>query len=115
MVDELIDRFGEPPEAVRGLIDIALLRNTAMSLGIYEIKQQERLLLLYTNTLDIQIISKMGAALKGQVVFGTGSRPYIGIKTPSGAPPARHPCRHPENYAKLPESTIIYRKRIFLD
>ena len=58
-----------------------------MSLGIYEIKQQERLLLLYTNTLDIQIISKMGAALKGQVVFGTGSRPYIGIKTPSGAPP----------------------------
>lgn len=87
VIDELIDRFGEPPEAVRGLIDIALLRNTAMSLGIYEIKQQERLLLLYTNTLDIQIISKMGTALKGQVVFGTGSRPYIGIKTPSGAPP----------------------------
>ena len=87
VVDELIDRFGEPPEAVQGLIEIALLRNTAMSLGIYEIKQQERLLLLYTNSLDIGMISKMGTTLKGSVVFGTGSRPYIGIKTPPDAPP----------------------------
>ena len=86
VMDELIDRFGEPPEAVQGLIDIALLRNTAMALGIYEIKQQERMLLLYTNTLDIQMISKMGTARKGQIVFGTGSRPYIGIKTQPDAP-----------------------------
>ena len=44
------------------------------------------MLLLYTNTLDIQMISKMGTARKGQIVFGTGSRPYIGIKTQPDAP-----------------------------
>ena len=27
--DELIDRFGEPPAAVCGLVDVALLRNMA--------------------------------------------------------------------------------------
>lgn len=39
VLDELIDRFGEPPASVKGLIDVALIRNTAASLGIYEIKQ----------------------------------------------------------------------------
>lgn len=40
VTDELIDRFGEPPQAVQGLIDVALLRNIAASLGIYEISQK---------------------------------------------------------------------------
>ena len=29
VLDELIDRFGEPPASVKGLLDVALLRNTA--------------------------------------------------------------------------------------
>ena len=37
ITDELIDRFGDPPPAVQGLIDIALLRNTASRLGITEV------------------------------------------------------------------------------
>ena len=28
VLDELIDRFGEPPASVKGLLDVALLRNT---------------------------------------------------------------------------------------
>ena len=81
VMDELIDRFGEPPTAVLGLIDIALLRNTAMRLGIYEIKEQDKLLLLYTQKLEIEVISALTQTLKGLVIFGSGSKPYIGIKT----------------------------------
>lgn len=33
VTDELIDRFGEPPESVNGLIEVALLRNRASALG----------------------------------------------------------------------------------
>ena len=40
VTDELIDRFGDPPQAVQGLIEVALLRNIAASLGIYEISQK---------------------------------------------------------------------------
>ena len=32
--DELTDRFGAPPSSVWGLIEIALLRNSAKALGI---------------------------------------------------------------------------------
>ena len=37
VIDELCDRFGEPPRSVMGLIDIALLRGKAASAGISEI------------------------------------------------------------------------------
>ena len=87
VVDELIDRFGEPPTAVLGLVDIALLRNMAMGLGIYEIKQQEKLILLYTSKLEIEVISQLSAALKGLVTFGSGKKPYIAIKTMANIEP----------------------------
>ena len=63
--DELIDRFGEPPEAVQGLIDVALLRNMAARLGIYEIKQQADILLLYQRKLDLQAGSRMSRRPQG--------------------------------------------------
>lgn len=38
VIDELCDRFSDPPKEVLGLIDIALLKGSAQALGIYEIK-----------------------------------------------------------------------------
>lgn len=78
--DELIDRFGEPPEAVQGLIDVALLRNMAAALGIYEVKQQQDTLLLYQRKLDLNVGAKMSAALKGRVMISAGSKPYFAVK-----------------------------------
>ena len=40
LIDELIDRFGDPPKSVQGLIDIALLRAAAAKLGFTEISQK---------------------------------------------------------------------------
>lgn len=85
--DELIDRFGEPPEAVQGLIEVALLRNMAADIGIYEIKQQQDSLLLYQRQLDIQTGSRMSAALKGRVLISAGAKPYIAVKIKKGSTP----------------------------
>lgn len=40
LLDEIVDRYGEPPKGVLNLIDIALLRAKARSLGITDIKQK---------------------------------------------------------------------------
>ena len=40
LLDEIVDRYGEPPKGVLNLIDIALLRSTARSLGIMDIRQK---------------------------------------------------------------------------
>lgn len=85
--DELIDRFGEPPEAVQGLIDVALLRNMAAALGIYEVKQQQDSLLLYQRKLDFAVGSRMSAALKGRVMINAGAKPYFAVKIGRGLTP----------------------------
>ena len=85
--DELIDRFGEPPEAVQGLIDVALLRNMAADVGIYEVKQQQDSLLLYQRKLNMETGSKMSAALKGRVMISAGAKPYFAVKIKPGLTP----------------------------
>lgn len=86
VTDELIDRFGEPPEAVKGLVDIALLRNTASELGITEIKQQGEALLLYKSQLDMEQIGPLVKAMNGRVLLSAGSRPYLSVKLRGEAP-----------------------------
>ncbi len=82
--DELIDRFGEPPTAVQGLIDVALLRNMAAALGIYEVKQQTDTLLLYQKTLNMEVGARMTVALKGRVLISAGAKPYFAVKIVKG-------------------------------
>ena len=82
--DELIDRFGEPPAAVQGLIDVALLRHMAAAHGIYEIKQNERTLMLMQKTLDVAMGARMHKALPGRVMFSAGAKPYFAVKLNSG-------------------------------
>ena len=40
LLDEIVDRYGEPPKGVLNLIDIALLRAEARTVGIREIRQK---------------------------------------------------------------------------
>ena len=82
--DELIDRFGEPPRAVQGLVDVALLRNMAAGLGIFEVKQQADALLLKPRTLDMEMGARMSSALKGRVMISAGNTPYYAVKMKKG-------------------------------
>ena len=87
VMDELIDRFGDPPVSVQGLIDVALIRNTAASLGIYEIKQQPGALLLYQHKIDMKQVSALIASMKGRVMVNAGPKPYVSIKIGKDASP----------------------------
>lgn len=80
MIDELIDRYGEPPKSVSGLIEAALLRNTAASLGITEIKQNDENLIFYTANPKMEQISELSKSFKGRILFNSLSKPYISVK-----------------------------------
>ena len=84
VTDELIDRFGEPPESVLGLVEVSLLRNTAAQLGIYEIGQRGDNLLLYSNEIDMKCVSRLSQVMRGKVLVSAGSKAYISVKVPIG-------------------------------
>ncbi|MBO5937297.1 MAG: transcription-repair coupling factor [Clostridia bacterium] len=78
VMDEFIDRFGEPPKSVKGLIDVALLRAYAAGLGIYEIKQDKDSIIAYLNELPPERIVAIAGNLSGKgMVKAAGAQPYI--------------------------------------
>ena len=87
VTDELIDRFGEPPASVNGLVQIALLRNRASALGIREIKQQGDALLLFRDGFDMKRIAELISAMRGRVMVNAGTKPYVSVKVPAGKEP----------------------------
>lgn len=86
VLDELIDRFGEPPEAVKGLVDVALLRNTASGFGISEISQKGGNLLFYPEHLNMELASQLVGKLKGRVMVNAGAKPYLSVKMKNAGP-----------------------------
>ena len=100
LIDELIDRFGDPPDAVKGLIDVALLRNTAAQFGFKEITQKGQMLHLIPEKLDVNVAAMINMYMKGRciVVSGPGAlyrRQDRGER--DGYPPGGH-----EDAAEIP-------------
>ncbi len=67
ILDELIDRYGEPPKCVLGLLHVPLMRIQAASLGFYRIKQEKKELLFFTKALSSQVLSRLAAGYKGSI------------------------------------------------
>ena len=80
VTDELIDRFGDPPPAVEGLIEVALLRNTAALLGIYEITQRGDALLLWWDDIDMKAVARASQEFRGRLMVSGGAKPYVTFK-----------------------------------
>ena len=80
LIDELIDRYGEPPEAVTGLIEISLLRNKASQCGITEISQKNGAMYFYTEYLSTEQILALSGKYKGRITFNGSGKSYVAIK-----------------------------------
>ena len=81
VVDELIDRFGEPPESVKGLIDVALIRNRAAAVGVYEIAQRNGMVLLFMNDIKPTHIGLLSKYFRGRVMISAAkAKQYISVK-----------------------------------
>ena len=80
MIDELIDRFGEPPESVVGLIDASLLRNMAANLSISEIQQRKGALYFYIESMTMEQITGLSKGFKGRITFNSMNKPYFCVK-----------------------------------
>ncbi len=80
VIDELCDRFGEPPKTVLGLIDIALFRSKAAQHGIYEISQRDKTLEIKVNEIKEEQLAKFSEGLKGRVFLKMAEKPYYVVK-----------------------------------
>ena len=87
LLDEIIDRYGDPPKGVLNLIDIALLRANARSVGICDIKQKASDVLFTLVSLNFEAISAICDTpdYKNRVqLVATAKEPTLRLKLSSG-------------------------------
>ena len=87
LLDEIIDRYGDPPKGVLNLIDIALMRAQARQAGIKDIRQKAGDVLFTLTGLHFEAISALCADpdYKSRVQFvATAKEPTLRLKLSSG-------------------------------
>ncbi|MGB4608992.1 MAG: transcription-repair coupling factor [Saccharofermentanales bacterium] len=90
IIDELLDRYGDLPQEVINLCDVALIRSIGGSFGIEKITAIQEDLLFYFSESDFnpQKMVKLldNPVTKGKLLFSAGARPYLMLKKGAADP-----------------------------
>ena len=87
LLDEIIDRYGEPPKGVLNLIEVALLRANARKVHIRDIRQKAGEVLFTLGELNFQAFSTLCAepAYKNRVqLVASAKQPTIRLRLATG-------------------------------
>ena len=82
VIDELIDRFGEPPRSVFNLLQIALLKNRASDAGISEIVQKQETLFFTLENFEYDFFAKLvnKDIYKNRLKLEVGNKPRVSLR-----------------------------------
>ncbi len=86
LLDEIVDRYGDPPRGVMNLIAIALLRARAAACGITEITQKDASVIFTLASMDFSAISAIcgEAEYRSRIFFDAGRSPALTLKLKKG-------------------------------
>ena len=87
LLDEIVDRYGEPPKGVLNLIDIALLRAQARAAGVKDIRQKAGDVLFTLSNLNFDAVGQLCADpdYKARVTFlASAKEPTLRLRLSSG-------------------------------
>ena len=102
LVDELVDRYGDPPRPVNNLISVALLRAAAAKCGVTEIAQRGERLHFTLRDPDLARVSAIAGrpAYRGRLLFSAGDKPYLSLKVKKGEDPVKLSSKLIEEYGE---------------
>ncbi len=80
--EELEDRFGDIPETVMSVLDVALVKAYAQALKITEITEKADCVILKIDALsaDMKTVFAIIGEQNGKILFSAGERPYLTYK-----------------------------------
>lgn len=84
VIDELCDRFGEPPQAVMGLIDVAILRSKASAADICEITGTSNTAILHINSIKPEAVAKLSEHFGSRFSLNAASTPVYTVRMRAG-------------------------------
>jgi len=81
LIDELVDRFGEPTRAVMNLICISKLRHALTKLKINKVVQNKEVTYIYTDVKHLKPAKALELLWQNKLTFMASTKPYFVMKT----------------------------------
>ena len=107
LLDEIVDRYGEPPKGVLNLIDIALLRAKARQVGIKDIRQKSGDVLFTLSNLNFEAVGVLCSDpdYKQRVTFlASAKEPTLRFKLANGVDSLKQSKLFVEHYTSFFQS-----------
>jgi len=108
LLDEIIDRYGDPPKGVLNLIEVALLRANARAVGIKDIRQKASEVQFTLSDLNFEAFSALCAEpeYKNRIqLIATAKEPTMRLRLASGVDSLRQSkvlIAHYQNHCGTP-------------
>ena len=83
LLDELLDRYGEPPKSVLSLMDVALLRTAAAEVGVRDVTQRgETVTFTFGDGFPVEAVMRLCASPKNRrrLTLSAGTEPKLALK-----------------------------------
>ena len=103
LLDEIVDRYGEPPKGVLNLVDIALLRAKARATGICDIRQKAGDVLFTLTNLNFEAVTALCADpdyTKRITFVATAKEPTLRLKLAGGVDSLKQSKAFVERYTQ---------------
>ncbi|MBQ1603036.1 MAG: DEAD/DEAH box helicase, partial [Oscillospiraceae bacterium] len=87
LLDELMDRYGDPPQSVLALLDVALLRTAASEVGVCDVTQRgDTLTFSFGTDFPVEAVMRVCTAPKNKhrLTLRAGTEPKLALKLRSG-------------------------------
>ena len=92
LLDELLDRYGEPPASTLALLDVAMLRGEACAAGIRDISQRgDTITFTFGGEMPVEAVMRVCAMGKNKrrLTLSAGIEPKLALRLEGGEKPLR--------------------------
>ncbi|MBE6630451.1 MAG: transcription-repair coupling factor [Ruminococcaceae bacterium] len=84
MTDELLDRYGDLPQAASNLLEISLIRSLAQNAGVTQLRQNGAELFIGAPSFDVEIWMELAEEFKGRLRMMMSENPTIRYRMEKG-------------------------------
>ncbi len=87
LLDELLDRYGDPPKSVLALMDVALLRTAAAEVGVRDVTQRgETVTFTFGDAFPVASVMRLCASPKNRrrLTLSAGTEPKLSLRLAAG-------------------------------
>lgn len=83
IIDEIIDRYGDMPQEVNNLIEIAKIKNLCRAKGVIKLQQKQMGIVFTFTEFDSKKVNILIEKYKNNIQFSAIGKPYITLKSSS--------------------------------